>query len=631
MDDQMKNQKSRVKRHKVPDTLNGLLKIQVLIFIISFLFLALCDVCLAQENSTITNIWYRKVPNFTRVTIKADRPIQNFESMYIGDPDRIIIDVHQADYNISELVKNTLFLNMGSVKQVRCGQFEEDKVRFVVDLFHKVDYGIALDTTGQLLQINVYDYEEFLTPEQQVFTVEPLSAEEIRKNQEQGVAVATAPSLVDQVTIPITLNLKETEIVDVIRTLSLLSGVNIVADDSVTGNITINLADVSFKEALEWILKLKRLSYTQVGNALIIGTPDIIETYKERITRIVYLENADVGNTKGVLDGYFGQDANINITPDTRLNSLIIEGSKEMVTKAETLISEMDASLITRTFKIDNATFPEEVESIKSMLGIIISDETRIIIDSRQNEIIVKGNQEEITNAETMIQGLDKRAPQIMIESKIVEISLDAEKDLGISWSSGGSTDESGNLIQGQITFGELTLGGSFERRGLFQARLDALVREGETNILSNPKILTLDGKEAIILSGSKIPIREITPDGIETIRYLDVGLNMTITPRLSMDDNITMDCDIKVESLGTELIQGYPVINSRQEQAIIRSPLGITNVIGGLITTEEIETIKRIPILSEIPVFGEIFKFRNHTKKRTEIIILITAHKIEY
>jgi type II secretory pathway component GspD/PulD (secretin) len=630
MDEQIENKKSRKSLH-VMNTANGLLRIQVLIFIISFLFFALLDVCLARDNITITNIWYKKVPNFTRVTIKANSPIQDYDSVYAEDPERIVIDIHQADYNIRELVKNTLFLNMGAVKQVRCGQIEEDKVRFVIDLFQEVDYVIALDTTGQLLQINVYDYQEFLSPEQQIFTVEPLSAEEIRKIQEQETELAAVPSLVDQVTTPITLNLKETEIVDVIRTLSLLSGVNIVADDSVTGNITINLADVSFKEALDWILKLKRLSYTQVGNALIIGTPDIIETYKERITRIVHLENADVGNTKGVLDGYFGQDANINITPDTRLNSLIIEGSKEMVTKAETLISEMDTSLITRTFKIDNATFPEEVESIKSMLGIIIPDETRLIIDTRQNEIIVKGNQEEIANAQVMIQGLDKRAPQIMIESKIVEISLDAEKDLGISWSSGSSTDESGNLLQGQITFGELTLGGSFERRGLFQARLDALVREGETNILSNPKILTLDGKEAIILSGSKIPIREITPDGIETIRYLDVGLNMTITPRLSMDDNITMDCDIKVESLGTELIQGYPVINSRQEQAIIRSPLGITNVIGGLITTEEIETIRKIPILSEIPVFGEIFKFRNHTKKRTEIIILITAHKIEY
>jgi len=229
-----------------------------------------------------------------------------------------------------------------------------------------------------------------------------------------------------------------------------------------------------------------------------------------------------------------------------------------------------------------------------------------------------------------MIGGLDKRAPQIMIESKIVEISLDAEKDLGISWSTGGK-DTEGNLIQGQISFGELTLGGSFERSGLIQATLNALAREGVSNVLSNPKILTLDGKEAIILSGSKIPIREITEDGIETIRYLDVGLNMTITPRLSMDDKITMDCDIKIESLGTELIQGYPVINSRQEQAIIRSPLGVTNVIGGLITSEEIEAIRRIPLLSKIPVIGKLFEFTNRTKKKTEIIILITAHRIEY
>jgi type II secretory pathway component GspD/PulD (secretin) len=97
------------------------------------------------------------------------------------------------------------------------------------------------------------------------------------------------------------------------------------------------------------------------------------------------------------------------------------------------------------------------------------------------------------------------------------------------------------------------------------------------------------------------------------------------------MDDKITMDCDIKVESLGSELIQGYPVINSRQEQAIIRSPLGVTNVIGGLITSEEIETIRKIPILSEIPVIGKLFKFTNHSKKRTQIVILITAHRVEY
>ena len=602
-------------------------KKMVFIVLISLLFFFLCETCLAQQNITITNIWYKKMPNFTRVTIKADRPIEEYEAMYVDDPERIVIDVYDADYNITELVKNTLFLNMGSVKQVRCGQIEPDKARFVIDLFQQADYDMALDSTRHLLQINIYDYKEFLSPEQQVFTVEPLAAQEIKKIREREMAMV--PSLVDQVTTPISMNLKETDVVDAIRTLSMLSGINIVADDSVEGKITLSLSDVSFKEALNWILTLKRLSYAQVGNALVIGEEEVIETYREKVTRIIHLENANVENTKSVLDNYFEDNSNIKITSDTRLNNLIVEGTNEMVSRAEKLIAEMDTSLLTKTFVLDNATFKEEVEAIKHMLGIIIPDESRIIIDSRQNELIVKGNQEEIANAEKMIKGLDKRAPQIMIESKIVEIELNAERDLGISWGSG--TDEEGNLILGRITLGELTLGGTFERRGLIQAKLDALTREGKTNALSNPKILTLDGKEAIILSGSKIPIRERTEEGIETIRYIDVGLNMTITPRLSQDDKITMDCDIKVESLGTELIMGYPVINSRQEKAIIRSPLGETNVIGGLISSEEIETIKKIPFLSEIPVFGELFKFTNRTKKRTEIIILITAHKIEY
>jgi type II secretory pathway component GspD/PulD (secretin) len=599
----------------------------VFIVLLSLLFFFLFETSFAQENITITNIWYKKMPNFTRVTIKANHPIQEFEAMYVGDPDRVVIDVHNADYNITELVKNTLFLNMGSVKQVRCGQVEPDKARFVIDLFQEVDYDMALDSTRHLLQINIYDYKEFFSPEQQIFTVEPLAAEEIKKIRERELAMV--PSLVDQVATPISMNLKETDVVDAIRTLSMLSGINIVADDSVEGKITLSLSGVSFKEALNWILTLKRLSYAQVGNALVIGEEEIIETYREKVTRIIHLENANVENTKSVLDNYFDDNSNIKITSDTRLNNLIVEGSNEMVSRAEKLIAEMDTSLITKTFVLDNATFKEEVEAIKQMLRIIIPDESRILVDERQNEIIIKGNQEEIANAQIMIEGLDKRAHQIMIESKIVEIELNAEKDLGISWGSG--TDEEGNLILGRITLGELTLGGSFERRGLIQAKLDALTREGKTNTLSNPKILTLDGKEAVILSGSKIPIRERTEEGIETIRYIDVGLNMTITPRLSQDEKITMDCDIKVESLGTELIMGYPVINSRQEKAIIRSPLGVTNVIGGLISSEDIETIKRIPFLSEIPVFGELFKFTNRTKKRTEIIILITATKIEY
>lgn len=625
MINQVSDRKRKSSQFSKSSCLNGLLKIQAIIVLISLLFLVLFDLCFAQQNITITNIWYKKLPNYTRIVIKADGMIQDYDSAYVEDPERIVIDFYQADYNINELVKNTLFLNMGSVKQVRCGQFEEDKVRFVIDLFQKTDYDMALDNSGQLLQINVYDYDEFMAPEEQIFTVEPLNAEEIKKLREQEAVVV--PSLVDQVKTPISLNLKEVEVVDAIRALSELSGVNIVADDSVTGNISLNLKEVSFKDAINWILKLKRLSYAQVGNALIIGTEEIIETYKVKITRIVHLENANVENFKTVLDGYFGDESNIKITPDSRLNTLIIEGSKEMVAKAEQLIAEMDTSLITKHFKIDNATFTEEVDEIKRMLGIVIPDENRIFIDYRQNEIIVKGNQEEITNAETMIVGLDKRAPQIMIEAKIVEITLDGIKDFGIRWFS--------NANEGELTLGELTLGGSFERRGLIEAKLKALETEDKINVLSNPRVLTLDGKESVIDAGQEIPIQEeiVDEDGNirTTVTWKKVGVNLTIVPRLTSDGLINMDIFTEVKTLGSEYIVGYPILNNRSAEVFIRSKLGETNVIGGLITTEEKENIRKIPILSNIPIFGELFKFTNRTQKKTEVIMLITANEIEY
>ena len=222
-----------------------------------------------------------------------------------------------------------------------------------------------------------------------------------------------------------------------------------------------------------------------------------------------------------------------------------------------------------------------------------------------------------------MIVGLDKRAPQIMIEAKIVEITLEGTKDLGITWTSGGN--------EGQISIGEITLGGSFERSGLIEATLNALQTEGKTNILSNPKVLTLDGKEALISSGSRIPLKKITADGTESIEYMDVSLGLTITPRLSIDGLITMDVEPKIESLGTEDVQGYPVINSRREKVIIRANLGETVVIGGLISSEEIETIRKIPFLSEIPIFGKLFKFTHSESKKTQIIILITAYLLDY
>jgi len=605
-------------------------KITLLLFITVLLLITSFVVNASAQNIWFTNIWYKKLPNYTHLTIKASGEILDYEVSYLEAPERIIIDVKNANYSIDELSRNILFLNMGSVKQVMCRQFESEPIpitRFVVDLFQKSDYEVTLSSDNRLLYIDVYDYTEFTAPEEQVFTVIPVTSEAVKIEKEEEPKI----SILNIYTDPINLNVFEEDVVNVVRGLSELTEIDIMLDDSVTGQLTLNLKDKTFREAIELIMMNKGLSYTERSDTLIIAAKDIIEGYKMPITRVYELKNASAEAAKGVLDSYKTEGSKVNIVADARMNTLIVSGTNEEIEKVEGIISTIDEELLTRTFKIDNAVEKEEIDAIKGMLTIIIPEEDRINIDSRQSEIIVKGTEEELANVQTMIVGLDKRAPQIMMEAKIIEITLDSEKELGIKWTSGGSTDEEGNKIQGQITIGEITLGGSFERSGLIEATLKALQTEGKTNILSNPKVLTLDGKEAIIETGQQIPLKKIDAEGAESIEYKKVGLTLQITPHLSVDGLITMDVFTTINSLGSEQYQGYPVINSREEKAIIRAKSGYTVVIGGLITSEEIKSTIKIPLLGDIPIFGDLFKFTHTKNKKTEIIILITTHLLDY
>jgi type II secretory pathway component GspD/PulD (secretin) len=607
----------------IPGRKTNLLFFILILILITSLFLASGA---SAQNIYITNIWYKKLPNYAHLTVKATGKISEYEVSYLEQPDRIVIDVKNAIYSIDDLSKNILFLNMGSAKQVRCGQLENIPIpisRFVVDLFQRADYEVKLSADKRLLYIDVYDYVEFRAPEEQIFTVTPVKSEAVKIEKEEAPKI----SLLDTYTEPINLKIFEEDVVNVIRGLSELTGIDIMIDDSVTGQLTLNLSNKTFREAIGLILMNKGLDYTEVSGTLVIAAKDIIAGYGKPITKIFELKNATAEGAKLILEGNKKEGSKIIIVADARMNTIIVTGTKEEIEAIEGIINNIDDELLTKTFKIDNAIGEDEIGAIKNMLSIIIPDEGRINIDSRQNEIMVKGTKEELANVETIIAGLDKRAPQIMIEAKVAEITLDGEKDLGIKWSSGTGDTK----VEGQITIGELTLGGSLERSGLIEATLKALQTEGKTNILSNPKVLTLDGKEAKILSGSKIPIRIITPDGLETVEYRDVGLSMTITPRLSSDGLITMEVNPKIESLGTELIQGYPVINSREEKVIIRAKLDETVVIGGLITSEDIKNITKIPLLADIPIFGKLFQFTHTKNKKTEIIILITAHLLDY
>lgn len=610
----------------------------LLFFILTLFLLTSFLASASSQNISITNVWYKKMPNYTHLTIKATGPVSEYEVFYLDYPERIVIDVKNAFYSIDELSKNILFLNLGSVKQVRCGQFESEPIpitRFVIDLFQKANYEVKLSSDKRLLYIYIYDYVEFVKPEEQVFTVTPVKSEavKIEKEDEQKI------SLVDSVTTPVTLNLKESEVVDAIRALSEISGINMVVDDSVTGKITLNLKEVSFKDALDLILKLKGLDYTEISNTLVIAQKDLIEGYKKPITRVYELKNAVAEEAKIILDGYVNEEGQVNIVADARMNTIIVTGTDEELKKLEKIIDTIDVELLTRTFRIDNAIDEEDIEAIKNMLSIIISDtENRVIIDNRQNEIIVKGTREELNKVAELIPKLDKRAIQMRIEVKFIEVSLNKEKDLGIKWTA-GATDADGNPLEGVISIGEITLGGSFERLNLIEAQIRALQSQNKLNILSNPIIYTFNGKKAFILSGTRVPYEEQPPGGGKIITWENVGVSMTLTPWLSSDGLVTMLIRAEKSYLGAVEIKDLRVIETQQigykegdgPALLIRTPPDRIAVIGGLIKTTDIEDTVKIPLLGDIPIIGKLFQRTTTIQDKTEIIILITVHILDY
>jgi len=583
----------------------------------------------------MTNIWYKKLPNYTHLTVKATGEISEYEVSYLEDPDRIVIDVKNAIYSIDDLSKNILFLNMGSAKQVRCGQLENIPIptsRFVVDLFQKSNYEVKLSADKKLLYIDVYDYTEFKAPEEQIFTVTPVKSEAVKIEKEEAPKI----SLLDTYTEPINMKIFEEDVVNVIRGLSELTGIDIMIDDSVTGQLTLNLSNKTFREAIGLILMNKGLDFTEVSGTLVIATKDIIAGYGKPITKIFKLKNATAEGAKLILEGNKKEGEKVIIVADARTNTLIVTGTNEEIEKVEGIISTIDEELLTRTFKIDNAIDEEDIKGIQNMLSIIIPDaESRIKIDNRQNEIIVKGTKEEIKKVEELLPKLDERAIQMSIEVKFIEINLMHEKELGIKWTS--------NEVEGAISIGELTLGGSFERNGLIEAQLLALQNDNKINILSNPKIHAINGKEAYIFSGKQIPIITEDPDtGVKMSSGREsVGISLTITPWINTTDGI-INMIIRTDKsyLGQEVQPGIFIIESQQiapkiksegPAMIIRTYPDKTIVLGGLIESTESENVYKIPLLGDIPIIGELFKHTKKTKTKSEIIILITVHLLDY
>ncbi|MCD6362383.1 MAG: AMIN domain-containing protein [Synergistetes bacterium] len=300
-----------------------------------------------------------------------------------------------------------------------------------------------------------------------------------------------------------------------------------------------------------------------------------------------------------------------------------------LVIGSEDRLKEMFDKKITRVFVLSNASVESVVGTVSSITGV-----KDIIVDQRMNALIVKASPLEMKRVEKVIQLIDQEVPQVMVEAKLVGISLEKEKNLGFFF----SNVSKGKFYNINIAPGSpITISYSSDESAaaMLDATINAWISSGKAKVLASPSVATLSGLKAVINLTRDYKyfnrVEEIK-DSERTIKQewktITYGPKLVITPYVGRDSKITLAIDIDV-SIVTRWIeyegQRIPEIGHRKVTTKLRVRDGQPIVIGGLITEEDIKNLFKVPLLGDLPIIGQLFRSQTSSRKREEVVLIVT------
>lgn len=369
----------------------------------------------------------------------------------------------------------------------------------------------------------------------------------------------------------VNVDLEDANVIDALKLLSSISGLNIVADDSVKGKkITISLKNIPAMDALDLIVSATGVDYQIIDDkTILVATMERLrQSVKGRQTEKIQLSYIDVSEAKGILDSYVTNPADLQVNVTT--NEIIITEVTSRIKKIKEVVAEIDAP-----------------------------------------------------------------PAQILLEARVIEVSSTNLKQIGFDWDTAitQSIFESG---AGEIV--PLSEPLRFARTKTLRASaiISFLESEGKGKILASPRVTTLNKREATLDITEKIPypVRTFDASGKETVTMatVDVGVSLKITPQVNVGGYITVQIKPKVSSIiefaGPR--SEFPRVVVREAQTIVRVKDGETIILGGLNKNEDLESIRKIPLLGDIPFIGLLFKSRRIEKVNTEIVIFVTPHLLK-
>ncbi len=380
----------------------------------------------------------------------------------------------------------------------------------------------------------------------------------------------------------VSLDVQRAAVQTVLRTLAEVSGRNIVSNQEVAGQVTVRLNQIPWPQALDIVLLTQGLGFTD----------------EEGVLRIASLEK--------LRQEQLDRETAARKTEDLR-------------------------PLETRVLPVNFA----KAEELKPMVDKLFTARGHAEVDKRTNSLVVTDINERVGMAQSLVSQLDLRTPQVEIESKLVDLDVSDTRDLGIDWTftlteNGGA--DALNREQQVISrnpignpAGELRLG-TVQNNFTLDATLQALAESRKANIISNPRISTVNNREASILVGQEIPLI-VQDEAFNTVIQLKkIGIKLTVRPHINADKQIELDVHPEVSDLAAQsTVQGGIIINTSEADTRILVNNGETAVIGGLIRENEGLRVRGIPILKDIPGLGWLFRSESKIKQRRELLIFIT------
>ena len=438
----------------------------------------------------------------------------------------------------------------------------------------------------------------------------------------------------------ISIEAKDKEISEVLCEIAETGGFNLVINKNVTGRITVKLKEVSLEKALKAVVQANNYTYTINGDVINIYSYEGFNQYERfapLVTRVFTLKNVDVSSLRRALMSI--KTARGKVELNLKGNQAVITDTPDRIKEIEVVLKEIDKERELLKYKLKYAE-AEEVK--KKLMEVITEDKGDVFVDERTNSVIVKTADPILQNIDELIKGWDVQHKQVLIEAKILQVTLDKSQKLGIDWeyaapdSDNPKGEPAGWDLQGDFGV-DLTSGGIFRIGTLstdnYRATLEMLESNSNTEILSSPRVVVIDNHEANILVGSSEPYIVTSTDSntgwvTEETKFKDVGLKLIVTPRIGEDSFITMTIHPEVSTARRVAeVDNALAIDTTQADTTMMVKDGETVVLGGLMKDSRINTTKKIPILGDIPILGYLFRSEQKEDVKTEIVVFITPH----